>query len=89
MDQQDKGNQALWGGRFEASPEAFTQAFGLDFERMYSDLLKAYIEGGFMRKTETGYAFTVKGMYVSNYILSSMLDFDSEIDRNIANGTDH
>ena len=28
MDQQDTGNQALWGGRFEASPEAFTQSFG-------------------------------------------------------------
>ncbi|MGI6221378.1 MAG: argininosuccinate lyase [Coriobacteriales bacterium] len=24
----DKGNDALWGGRFEASPEAFTQSFG-------------------------------------------------------------
>jgi len=66
----------------------FTKLFGLDFEKMYRELLKAYVDGGFMRRTEKGYAFTVKGMYVSNYILSSMLDFDSEIDRNIANGTD-
>ena len=68
--------------------EEFSRTFSLDFDRMYGELLKAYIEGGFMKRTEKGYAFTVKGMYVSNYILSSMLDFDSEIDRNIANGTD-
>ena len=66
----------------------FTKRFNLDFERMYDELLAAYVEGGFMTRTERGYAFTVKGMYVSNYILSSMLDFDSEIGRNIANGTD-
>ena len=66
----------------------FARLFNLDFEKMYSELLKAYIEGGFMIKTAKGYAFTVKGMYVSNYILSSMLDFDSEMDKNIANGTD-
>ena len=41
-----------------------------------------------MTRLENGYAFTPKGMYVSNYILSDMLDFDSEIDRNIANGSD-
>ncbi len=66
----------------------FNRLFNLDFERMYQDLLNAYVEGGFMTRTTRGYAFTVKGMYVSNYILSSMLDFDSEIGRNIANGTD-
>lgn len=66
----------------------FTKRFNLDFERMYGELLTAYVEGGFMVRTVRGYAFTVKGMYVSNYILSSMLDFDSEIGRNIANGTD-
>ncbi len=66
----------------------FNRVFNLDFERMYQDLLNAYVEGGFMTRTTRGYAFTVKGMYVSNYILSSMLDFDSEIGRNIANGTD-
>ncbi|MGI6217689.1 MAG: lyase family protein, partial [Coriobacteriales bacterium] len=27
-DKETAGNKALWGGRFEASPEAFTQSFG-------------------------------------------------------------
>lgn len=66
----------------------FKKMFGLDFEDMYKDLLGAYVENGFMDKTGNGYAFTTKGMYVSNYILSAMLDFDSEIDINIANGLD-
>ncbi len=66
----------------------FNRIFGMDFDIMYEDLLPAYVENGFMDKTETGYAFTTKGMYVSNYILSSMLEFSSEIDRNIANGKD-
>lgn len=66
----------------------FSNTYGLDFERMYEDLLPVYVENGFMLRTREGYAFTPKGMYVSNYILSSMLDFSSEIDKNIANGSD-
>ncbi len=66
----------------------FNRIFDMDFDLMYEDLLPAYVENGFMDKTETGYAFTSKGMYVSNYILSSMLEFSSEIDKNIANGKD-
>ena len=66
----------------------FERIFGVDFEKMFDELLPAYLENGFMKKTGVGYAFTTKGMYVSNYILSSMLDFSSEIDENIANGSD-
>ncbi|MBR5514751.1 MAG: radical SAM family heme chaperone HemW [Clostridia bacterium] len=66
----------------------FERIFGMNFEKMFVDLLPAYLENGFMKKTSVGYAFTTKGMYVSNYILSSMLDFSSSIDENIANGTD-
>jgi len=66
----------------------FERVFGVDFEMMFSDLLPVYIENGFMEKTAVGYAFTTKGMYVSNYILSTMLDFSSSIDENIANGSD-
>lgn len=66
----------------------FNRLFGLDFDIMYQELLPAYVDNGFMDKTPTGYAFTTKGMYVSNYILSSMLDFSSEIDKNIATGMD-
>ncbi|MBQ4562714.1 MAG: radical SAM family heme chaperone HemW [Clostridia bacterium] len=66
----------------------FKRFCGMDFEKMFEDLLPPYVSNGFMDRTATGYAFTAKGMYVSNYILSSMLDFSSEIDKNIANGKD-
>ena len=68
--------------------DEFKLIFGLDFEKMYQDLLSAYIEGGFMVHRGRTYAFTTKGMFVSNYILSSMLDFDSSIEEGIANGSD-
>ena len=41
-----------------------------------------------MEKKGRRWAFTPKGMYVSNYILSAMLDFDSDILRGIADGSD-
>ena len=66
----------------------FYELFGIDFERMYARYLPVYVENGFMEKSENFYRFTLKGMYVSNYILSAMLDFDSEILDNIARGTD-
>ena len=34
------------------------------------------------------YAFTVAGKYVSNYILSAMIDFDSDIVSGVADGSD-
>lgn len=68
--------------------EEFKRAFGLDFERMFGKYLKLYTENGFMVKCDDVYSFTAKGMYVSNYILSTMLDFDSDIVDGVANGTD-
>ena len=41
----------------------------------YQNRLAPYEKGGFVRKTEHGYAFTSEGMYVSNTILSDVLDF--------------
>lgn len=68
--------------------EEFRELFNLNFDRMYGKYLKLYVENGFMVKRGPNYAFTTKGMYVSNYILSTMLDFDSSIVSNIVNGTD-
>ena len=45
---------------------------GMEYE-IIIEPLDEYIAGGFISHTGTKYAFTVKGMYVSNYILSSML----------------
>lgn len=68
--------------------EFFAAAFGVDFEKLFSRHLKLYSENGFMEKKGRRWAFTPKGMFVSNYILSAMLDFDSDILSGIANGTD-
>ena len=64
----------------------FKEKFGLDFEELYSSYTESYIQSGFMKRTEAGYAFTEKGMYVSNYIPSSMLDFDSDLYEGLASG---
>lgn len=66
----------------------FKEKFGKDFGAMFEKELKLYIDNGFMEFKDGHYSFTPKGMYVSNYILSSFLSFDSDIAKNIANGLD-
>lgn len=53
----------------------YRAAFGKDFAVKYGEKLKRYIDGGFVTVDARRCAFTVKGMYVSNYILSELLDF--------------
>ncbi len=57
------------------SSREFFRLFGKDFESMYGRQLSKYIDGGFVVRKGDGYAFTPKGMFVSNYILSDILDF--------------
>lgn len=66
----------------------FAERFGMDFERMYGKYLKLYTQNGFMNHVGTRYCFTLKGMYVSNYILSAMLDFDSNLAQGIVSRSD-
>lgn len=68
--------------------DAFAARFGLDFERKFGKYLTLYEKNGFMAKKGRSWFFTPKGMYVSNYILSAMLDFDSDIIRGMADGSD-
>ncbi len=72
------------------SSSEFERRFGLNFDALYGRRLKLYIDNGFMTYDGDRYAFTPKGMYVSNYILSAILDFDGEsrIVGGIADGTD-
>ncbi len=56
--------------------KALANTFG-DAAREYQNRLAKYQSGGFVRKTENGYAFTSDGMYVSNAILSDILDFEN------------
>lgn len=57
------------------SASAFEARFGEPLEQHFGALLGRYIQGGFVEQTEDGYAFTPKGWYVSNAILSEILDF--------------
>ncbi len=53
----------------------YNTRFEDDFEKRYGESLRPFLERGFMKKTEKGYRFTRRGMLVSNYILSEILDF--------------
>lgn len=54
----------------------FYLRFGCDFRRLYGEKLDFYIKNGYMRDTGDGIAFTLSGMFVSNYILSDILSFE-------------
>lgn len=53
--------------------QAVNEKFCIDFERVYADVIKKYISAGFLSKTAKGYSLTVKGVLVSNVILSEFL----------------
>lgn len=54
----------------------FKKKFGRNFDDIYLDRIKPYLDSGHIVKTQRGYAFSPDGMYVSNYILSRVVDFD-------------
>lgn len=56
------------------SRAAFEGRFETDFSGLASSLEK-YLPMGLVKRTGQGYAFTPEGMYVSNAILSEILDF--------------
>lgn len=57
------------------SAQCLAKRFGEVFAKRIVTALSRYETGGFVRKTEDGYAFTPEGMLVSNSILSEILDF--------------
>ena len=56
----------------------FFRVFGKDFEHMFGAKLQKYVEGGFVDHPSGVYRFTTPGMFVSNYILSDILEFDAQ-----------
>lgn len=60
---------------------AFEARFGTSFEMRFGHALSRYVNGGFVKKTQHGYAFTPRGMYVSNTILSDILDFSGKSEK--------
>ncbi len=63
------------------SRAAFERRYGMDFAP-FAVALEHYIPLGLVKPIEDGYAFTPEGMYVSNAILSEILDFSGEHEKN-------
>ncbi len=59
------------------STREFDKRFGVSFKEKYGVLLDEYIKDGFVAFDGDRYRFTSNGMFVSNYILSSVLDLGS------------
>ena len=53
----------------------FARRFGCDFEAVFGKRLAAYERHGLVERTDDGWHFTREGFYVSNAILSEILDF--------------
>ncbi len=54
--------------------EEYKAMFGEDFDRKYAPRIKAYVDAGFMINTPHSCSLSPEGMYVSNKILSEILD---------------
>jgi oxygen-independent coproporphyrinogen-3 oxidase len=54
----------------------FEARFGIPFAEKYGVRLDEFVDDGFVIKDDVGYRFSSNGMFVSNYILSSVLDLD-------------
>jgi len=53
----------------------FARRFGTSFEQRYGRKMEPYVRNGFATYRDGVYALTPRGMFVSNYILSDLLDF--------------
>ena len=54
----------------------FAREFGQDFDAVYGRRMKRYIDGGFAVRGRDSISLTPTGMFVSNYILSDILEFE-------------
>lgn len=55
--------------------DVFLKKFNVEFDSLYFDKISPYVYKGFVAHEGTRYFFTREGMYVSNRILSDILDF--------------
>lgn len=53
----------------------FARLFGVSFEQLYGRKMYPYVKNGFATYRDGVFALTPQGMFVSNYILSDLLDF--------------
>ena len=57
---------------------AMRERFGVTPEALCGKTIERQLRLGFLQKTDRGYAFTREGFYVSNTLLSELLDFSLE-----------
>ncbi len=57
---------------------SFEARFGEPLDARFGTALQRYVPSGLVRRTSDGYAFTPDGWYVSNAILSEILDFSEK-----------
>jgi oxygen-independent coproporphyrinogen-3 oxidase len=57
-------------------PNVFFEKFGVSFEGLYGAKIQKYLKNGFMICDRGRYALTPAGMFVSNFILSDILEFE-------------
>jgi len=72
------GEYIMLGFRLKSGIDVnkFAKLFYMDFDGMYYDKISPFINSGHIVKTNEGYAFSIEGMFVSNYILSKIIDFE-------------
>lgn len=58
------------------SVKDFEERFGVSFAEKYGKALDEYVEDGFVVADGESYRFTTSGMFVSNYILSEVLELN-------------
>jgi len=56
----------------------YAKLFYTDFDNLYYNKIAPFIESGHIVRTNAGYALTAEGMFVSNYILSNIIEFDKK-----------
>ena len=71
-------------------PQAAAERFGFDFTAADNvrRKLHMYVENGFMTADAGRLALTPKGMFVSNYIISSLIPCDREEYAGLRSGTE-
>lgn len=64
----------------------FARLFGTSFEQRYGKKMAPYVQNGFATYKDGVYALTPRGMFVSNYILSDLLEFSDLGQTGLFNG---
>jgi len=72
------GEYVMLGFRLKSGVDKnkFAKLFSREFDDMYYNKIAPFIKSGHIIDTGTGYALSREGMFVSNYILGKIIDFD-------------